>query len=290
MRVVLINLERALARRERMAAEFARVGIDYEIWPATDARLLTVEDREFVDQDTRRRLGLYPIPDGSLANTLSQRAAMLDLVENGPDMMAVIEDDARFAPELPEVLAALEPHSNLFDIVKLQRRNLRRPFIRTIPLTGENWLGRVRFADFGSDGYVITRDAARRLLDRTPRMVREIDHVLSRFWESGLNVFYVDPPVVREDGGCDSQIEQTRSAERAAHRRLRRRHPVVLWRRLTATIHNDLERRLAFRRLHRSDRAAFASASGRPALTGAIPPRAAGSANERMTRGTDDPS
>ena len=254
MRVLLVNLERARERRERMAAEFARVGLGFELWPAVDARTLTDADRAFIDHDRRRRLGLYPIPDGSLANTLSQRAAMEHLVRNGPDMMAVFEDDARFDPTLPEVLEALERGSHVFDVVKLQRRNLRRPFIRTIPLGEEHWLGRVRFADFGSEGYVITRDAARRLLDRTPRMVREIDHVLSRFWESGLNVFYVDPPMVREDGGCESQIEQTRSAERAAHRRLRRRQPLTLWRRLTATVRNDFERRKAFRRLLRSDR------------------------------------
>ena len=40
VRIVLINLERATARREQMATEFARIGIDYEVWPARDARAL----------------------------------------------------------------------------------------------------------------------------------------------------------------------------------------------------------------------------------------------------------
>ena len=120
MRVLLVNLERACERRERMAAEFARVGLEFELWPAVDARTLTDADRAFIDQDRRRRLGLYPIPDGSLANTLSQRAAMEHLVRNGPDMMAVFEDDARFDRALPEVLEALERRSHVFDVVKLQ--------------------------------------------------------------------------------------------------------------------------------------------------------------------------
>ena len=254
MRIVLISLERATERRRRMAEEFARVGLDYEIWPAKDARTLTDEDHAFVDRAARERLGLYPIPDGSLANTLSQRAVMRDLVENGPELMAVFEDDARFDDGLPAVLQALERCSSVFDIVKLQRRNTRRPFLPTNPLRTGHRLGRVRFSDFGSEGYVITREGARLLLERTPRMVREIDHVLSRFWENGLNVLYIEPPVVREDGAYDSQIQETRSAERLAHRHERRRRPAILLRRITALIANDIQRRVAFRQRLRSDR------------------------------------
>ena len=237
-----------------MAEEFARVGLDYEIWPAKDARTLTDEDRAFVDHAARERLGLHPVPDGSLACTLSERAAMHHLVRNGPEMMAVFEDDARFDAELPAVLQGLERHPRAFDIVKLQRRNLRRPFIPTISLPTGHRLGRVRFSDFGSEGYVITREAARLLLERIPRMVRDLDHELSYFWENGLNVHYLDPPVVREDRESDSQIQETRSAERLVHRRERLRRPTILARRVKAIITNDLRRRIAFRRVLRSDR------------------------------------
>lgn len=255
MRIVLINLERATERRARMAEEFARVGLDYEIWPAKDARTLTDEDRAFVDRDARERLGLYPIPDGSLANTLSQRAAMRDLVKNGPEMMAVFEDDARFDDALPAVLRELERSQGMFDIVKLQRRNVRRPFFAKIELETGHYLGRVRFSDFGSEGYVVTREAARLLLERTPHMVREIDHVLSRFWDNGLNVLYIDPPVVFEDGKNDSQIHETRNMERQAHRNERLRRPGILLRRVTTLIVNDIQRRIAFRQWLHSDRA-----------------------------------
>ena len=261
MRIVLISLERASERRRRMSAEFARIGLDYEVWPAKDARTLTDSDREFVDRVGREQLGLHPVPDGSLACTLSERAAMDDLVRNGPEMMAVFEDDARFCAELPAVLQALERQPHMFDIVKLQRRNLRRPFIPTMPLHTGHRLGRVRFSDFGSEGYVITREAARLLLERIPRMVRDLDHELSYFWENGLNVLYLDPPVVREDRACGSQIQETRSAERLVHRRERLRRPTILVRRLKAIVSNDIRRRIAFRRLLRSDSTAAPASS-----------------------------
>ena len=256
MRVVLINLERAKTRRNRMAAEFARVGIDYEVWPAVDARALTEDDRRLVDHEARRRLGLYPIPDGSLANTLSQRAAMRDLVENGPETMAVFEDDSTFDPALPAVLSALEERDDLFDIVVLQRRNPRKKHVACTALATGHVLGRVRFSDYGSNGYVITRNAARRLLERTPRMVREIDQTLSRYWDNGLNVLYVHPPVVSHDQTLDSQIEESRHAKRADHRPSRRR-PTVFMRRLVAAVARDVRRRLIFRHLLRADRKKF---------------------------------
>ena len=256
MRVVLINLERASLRRERMAAAFAHVGIGFEIWPAVDARTLTDEDRRLVDHEARRSLGLYPIPDGSLANTLSQRAAMQDLIDNGPEMMAVFEDDASFDSMLPAVLSALEENGDLFDIVVLQRRNPQRPFVPSISLPTGHTLGRVRFADYGSNGYVITREAARRFLERTPRMVREIDQALSRFWDNGLNVLYVHPPVVSHDHTLDSQIEETRRPSRADHRTARRT-PIVFARRLAAAFTRDVRRRIVFRRLLRADRKKF---------------------------------
>ena len=256
MRVVLINLAHAKVRRERMAAAFARIGLEFDVWPAVDARIVTDKDRELVDHEARRRLGLYPIPDGSLANTLSQRAAMGDLVENGPETMAVFEDDATFDDALPEVLSALEVRCDLFDVVVLQRRNPGREFVPSISLPTGHTLGRVRFADYGSNGYVITRDAARRFLERTPRMVREIDQALSRFWDNGLNVLYVDPPVVSHDRALESQIEETRQPSRAAHRTARRR-PAVFARRLAAAVSREVHRRILFRRLLRADRKKF---------------------------------
>ena len=133
-RIVLVSLERAHVRRRQMAARFERVGLDYEVWPAVDARSLTEAQRRHADQAGRRRNGLHSIPSGSLANTLSHRALMEDFVKRGPEVMAVFEDDARFDAALPRVLSTLARMSDAFDIVKLQRRNLHRRFIPSVQL------------------------------------------------------------------------------------------------------------------------------------------------------------
>lgn len=251
MKVFVINLERAEDRRRRMEEQFASLGLEAAFHPAVDARELTPEHYAQVDRETRRRLGLWPQADGSIANWMSQRQVMRKIVENGPETVAIFEDDAGLSAELPAVLDAFERRPFAFDVVKLNRRS-PRTFIPCERLETGHQVGRVRYHDYGSEGYVITREAARHFLENTPLMMREIDQALSRFWENGLNVFYLDPPVVSHDEQDDSQIERDRRRARKEHRRAEGVVSVT-WRRVVSAIARDIRRRAAFRRLQRGE-------------------------------------
>ena len=251
MKVFVINLERAVERRRRMEEQFASLGLNAAFHRAVDAGELTPEHYAQVDRETRRRLGLWPQADGSVANWMSQRQVIREIVENGPETAAIFEDDAGLSADLPEVLDALKQRPFAFDVVKLNRRS-RRTFIPCERLETGHRVGRVRYHDYGSDGYVITREAARHFLENTPKMMWEIDQALSRFWENGLNVFYVDPPVVSHDEEDDSQIERDRRRARAEHKRAEGVISVA-WRRAMSAVSRDIRRRVAFRRLMRGE-------------------------------------
>lgn len=253
MRMFVINLARAKDRRQRISQQFAKVGLKPEFHEAVDGRRLTAEHYAEVDRRTRRRMGLRPQADGSIANWLSQRQVMREIVENGPETAAIFEDDAELAPELPSVLAALEQRPISFDIVKLNRRTPSKAFIPYKQLkTGHN-IGRIRYHDFGTEGYVITRDAARRFLEATPKMTWEMDMAINNYWENGLNVRYLDPPVVFHGGEQDSQIEDDRRRSRQLHRQSR--NPVTtLWLRTPWSIQRYLSRRREFTRRIREDK------------------------------------
>ena len=252
MKVFVINLARACERRRRMEEQFASLGLEATFHRAVDARELTPEHYAQVDRETRRRLGLWPQADGSIANWISQRQVMREIVENGPETAAILEDDAGLSADLPKVLGALEGRSFAFDVVKLNRRALKKPFIPCERLTTGHQIGRMRYSDYGSEGYVITRDAARHFLENTPKMMREIDQALSRFWESGLNVFYIDPPVVSHNEQDDSQIERDRKLARKTHKSADG-VMYVTWRRVVSALVREVQRRSAFRRLLRGE-------------------------------------
>ena len=251
MKVFVINLARAGERRRRMEEQFASLDLVATFHSAVDARELTPEHYAQVDRETRRRLGLWPQADGSIANWISQRQVMREIVENGPETAAILEDDAGLSADLPKVLGALERRPFAFDVVKLNRRSTRT-FIPCERLETGHRVGRIRYSDYGSEGYVITRDAARHFLENTPRMMREIDQALSRFWESGLNVFYIDPPVVTHDEQDDSQIERDRKLARRKHKSADGAM-YVLWRQMISALVREVQRRIAFRRLLRGE-------------------------------------
>lgn len=252
MRIALINLERAAHRRAEMAREFDALGLRYEIQSAIDGRRLSPDHLAQVDWEGRRRLGLRPQDNGSIACWLTHREVMRDLAANGPEMMAVFEDDARFTPDLPGVLKVLETRPFNFDLVSLYRGHPRRPFVPCASLTDGHSAGRVRYSDGGTVGYVITRPAARHFLETTHRMVLALDHALLRFWVSGLDTFYVDPPVVHHGGAHDSEIDHHRGAARA-ERDATDARAAILWRRTVAGARRAVKKRLAFRKLLRGE-------------------------------------
>ena len=134
MKVFVINLARACERRRRMEEQFASLGLEATFHPAVDARELTPEHYAQVDRETRRRLGLWPQADGEIACWMSHHQIMQEIVENGPETAAILEDDAVLSADLPKVLGALERRPFAFDVVKLNRRSLKKPSFRVSAL------------------------------------------------------------------------------------------------------------------------------------------------------------
>ena len=192
-----------------MVSGLRALGVDFELRDAVDGNDFPPEYEHLIDRSAYRRAG-RPIRMGSIANWISQRKVFLELVENGPEVIAVLEDDATFSPEFPAVLDALENTREPFGIVFLHH-GPRRPFIPHAELPTGHRLGWTRWSHFGSQGYVITRAAARRFLDANPRIRDGIDRSLARYWHHGLATYCLRPAVVghrTEDQGNPSVIAQ----------------------------------------------------------------------------------
>ena len=253
MRLIVINLDRAKCRRQRITGEFRKVGLNAEFHVAVDGKQLSPRDYDQVDRTTPRRMGLKSQGDGLIGNWLSQRQVMKEVVEHGPDIVAIFEDDVELSPELPCLLTALERDKIFFDIVKLARRTPDKTFIPYRKLSSGHVIGRVRYHDSGTEGYVITRDAARRFLTQTPKMTWALDQAINNYWENGLNIYYLEEPVVFHGGSEDSLIEQDRKRSRELHRRTENQM-MILCRRIPWTIQRYLSRRQEFLRRVREDK------------------------------------
>lgn len=255
MKCFVINLPGACERRVAIDREFRKVGLPYELWPAVDGHDLTDKDLQSIDRRGRLHAGLAPLDSMAAACLLSHLAVFRQLIESGDDMVAIFEDDARLHPDLPDVLEALDGKAEKFDVVKLNRSYRLLRFFPVYQFMRSHSLGRVKYQDHGAYGYVITRHAAARLLERFPRPVHEIDWIVPRFWENGLRyVLYVDPPVVFHDDILPSHIEHDRVESRLRYRRLMRRNPLVFAQRMRAALRRSVRRFYLFRRLRKTDR------------------------------------
>ena len=199
MRYIVINLPRAEARREAMRKQFEALDMKFEIFDAIDWRDLGEEDWALVDRASRDMEGRRPLSDGMVACHLSHRKALEGVAAGEDELATVFEDDVTLAPEIGEALDALArlyASGWGFDFVFLHRQRLDKPFALFKSVDPGVRLGITKFSDFGALGYVVPKKGARRFLKNCPRIVHQIDHTLHAYWETGLNVFSLETPVV----------------------------------------------------------------------------------------------
>lgn len=202
MKIYVINLERAVERKEAAIGEFERYGIEFDIHSGVDWRSLTERDvREQVEHKfqaiAKKRWNPMSIY-GMLACWLSHRNLWKRAVYDGVDAIAVFEDDVRLADETKSALArieSLEQQDFNFDIVFLYDSKRVKPMIPAHRIDSRFVLNLVKYSSMGAVGYVISRPAMKILLDDYPKMNMGIDELMHSYWLTGLKTYVLTPQV-----------------------------------------------------------------------------------------------
>lgn len=182
-----------------MTRQFDEFGIEFETFDAIDWRDLSEKDCESVDRKARYREGRRALSQGMIACHLSHRKAIESVALGDTELAAIFEDDASLTSRLACVFQALDRGYSLgteFDIVFLHRNRTYLPFVPICAVGDNVKLGITKYSDWGVHSYVISRNAARRILELHPRIVHRCDHTLHAYWENGLNVFSLEDPAV----------------------------------------------------------------------------------------------
>lgn len=206
MRTVVISLPSAAKRRELIEREFKHFQIPFQFYDAVDGTKLSDEQLSLVDYSALSRNARYFPQPGAIAVWCTLMNMLEELVNSNQSLMAVFEDDVRLNEGVKAVLDALSSDMNGFDIVKLSWRQRQRRFRKCADLTPCHSLGIIDGYDTGADAFVISKQAAQHLIQSHMKMCWHLDHLLTRYWENGLVVGIVNPPVAYEDQTLDSQI------------------------------------------------------------------------------------
>lgn len=185
-----------------MDAEFARIGMEVRYFTAVDAA--TTTDQTFAA--TFAATGpLGALGRGDMACTLSHFALLEAFLETDADYALALEDDAVLAADLPRWLSDVSWVPEDADIVKLERFEAAGLVVLLAPERARHLgrrISRILSRHSGTAGYLITRAAARRVLDAAHQVALPIDHFLFNANASPLaatlTLYQIEPALVRQ--------------------------------------------------------------------------------------------
>jgi glycosyl transferase family 25 len=195
----LINLDRAVERRERMEALLDGLGLAYERVPAVDS----ATERHRL-QDAFDFHNGATATDAEMICVLSHMRAWDRFLETDAPAAVFLEDDVHFAPSYSAVTAGLGIRADDEAIWRLETHLAtvtadRRPVLRL----GGTAVYEIHTNHAGAAAYALSRAAARRLLSERRLFRRSIDTELfdpERRSISPIRVLQCDPaPCVQDD-------------------------------------------------------------------------------------------
>ena len=178
--IFVINLDRRPDRLRSITASLDTLNLQAFRIPAVDARMVTDEKL-----NERVRLGVFvsgiEFDRGAGACVLSHLLA-LDTFLSSSDAPAalILEDDAELAADLPMFIESTDWWPADANLVKIETWGTKGRLLGrtcTEPHRGRE-LRRIAVFVAGACGYIISRDAARYLLDKCHNVTFPVDHVL----------------------------------------------------------------------------------------------------------------
>ena len=201
IRVVVIALERTPERRGILEERIARIGLDeafaVEFVAAIDGQTLTQEQiAASTDDEKRRRHFNYPMSLGALGCALSHRREIKRFLDSGDPARLILEDDCDPLPAMRRCAAGIELFHNRVDFINISDRSpASNPVVKVVDFMEGHDICAMRYGDMTMRAYVVTRRGARKYLAANAKIFYENDRVCNRWWESGLKVFTIEPPL-----------------------------------------------------------------------------------------------
>jgi len=109
VKTYVINLEKHAQRREDIALQLERLGLQYEIFSAVDGRALSEKELKSVyDKNKAIEIGTYELTRPEIGCSLSHLGIYKQMIRDNVPYALVLEDDAKLGEDVPALLARLE--------------------------------------------------------------------------------------------------------------------------------------------------------------------------------------
>lgn len=199
-----ISLADQHERRAYMRRQLDTCGLPYRFFDAVRVDLARGWP-DIYDRARRLRHSGVDMRAGEMGCYLSHRDIWKAFLAGEDALCLVLEDDVEIGPDFAEVVTALCENRQDWEFVRLTG-----VFIRTAyplrQLAGEHFLVDYLEQPNGTQGYLLNRDAARRLLAYTGRMAHAIDMAIDMEWEHGVEIMGVVPGPIAHQEAFDTTL------------------------------------------------------------------------------------
>lgn len=233
IRINCISLADQHDRRAYMRRQFEQYDLPYRFFDAVrikpDGHWPAIYDRQ--QRLAHSGTDLRP---GEMGCYLSHRAVWTEFLASADAVCLVLEDDVGLSPDFASVVEALCAAPADWDFVRLFAM-FRKPAFPLRPLTGPYMLVDYLVQPNGTQGYLINREAAERLLRHTATMSAAIDTALDRDWEHGVPIRGIEPYVLTHDDTFETTLGTAHKTTLSTLRKLRRE-----WHRIGTSLRKQL--------------------------------------------------
>lgn len=176
MKAYFINLDRSPDRLDYMTRTLDALGLDYERVAAVDGRALSKEE---IANVYRHAPGTQFLDPGSIACSLSHRKVWERIVASDEVYALVLEDDVIFGENAGDILndtGWIPDGTELLRLETFRRHTVhgREP----VATVGDRAIHRLHHIHNGTGAYIVSKDAAARLLAHMTRFSYAVDYVL----------------------------------------------------------------------------------------------------------------
>lgn len=213
MKLYVINLDRSSDRLARLKTIFSRLNLTLTRVKAIDARKLDDKTYEAVNA-----INLWPdkLTRGEVACFLSHKTALAQIAAGADPFGVVFEDDVELAECAGNFLKNSDWVPSDADIVKLET------FFKKVWLgpkqatsTPGFMLEEMKSSHIMAAGYLISKQAAARFIDKMERKSAPFDHLLFNFRlhvAEEFKIYQLDPAIV-----VQARLESTLQSERTTN-------------------------------------------------------------------------
>ena len=194
--IEVISLPESAARRASVARQLDPTGLAWSFFDAIKPSALAAPPTEY-DAGKRQSFTGYPMSEGEIGCFLSHRAVWREVVSRQRACL-VLEDDFAIGEgeDLAGLLALVAPHLAGFGFIRL---NGIFP-VRSKPVRqlGGHAIVKTHRDPAGTLAYLVTPDAAKRLLDASGSFFVPVDDFLAWGWRHRQGIFSLLPYPIRD--------------------------------------------------------------------------------------------